>query len=1294
MQTQEELAKEYEKQQQFEKEYEQQQLKKEYEEKTAVNPEAVTPAKNEVLAENRSEEELKQALEKDLFDFNSKPKILMSEQQQKELGQEMVAHNKETVKSMFFPKLKPRKIENYNDDSWTKFTPGFIDSALGMSDDITTGVKGGSGYKTHDESWDSILTGEVFTNKQKAKEVIQDLTYMTGMGLADLPAILGIATLSNITVSPLFATGATFGGYSGLKTALQTKRDTGEVDVGASLGEAAKGFVEGEFFGLGKVAGTGAGQKIISKLAPGATSTLVTKAVPSMLGFTGANAGMTLANVGLSEEELNWKNYKTKFLMNTIPNIVQDAGLSGAVKIKSRMLGSTTQIIDTSIKNRSYSAEEKNIMYGEFADNALKRAEKYKEEGKNISDEAFKDMADHFEKVAQRVAEYPIKANEKVDPYTKLFKNPEAKRQFLGDLLDSLEEKSGVKSELRNEDGSWNEKAEKYLYTTGEIKNKIKKIDNEIGTEKMYEENPDFSGTGNKLVDNIQRLERVILKKRLDEHELPIPKRTVEQRNIFYGETATNFRTKIKETADIQKRLNLSKELTSLINVSSERKRLLEEYIATSAPEIRRIGKAINYVKDAKGKGLKKNYKTTLRLLGMTGEEATRFIYEPSRVGLAIVNEITNENLRDLHNVSKHLSEKEITEASLYAVSIQKKAKYLKDGSVIEEEFGKELLNNLYERDIIKRDQVKDYESLNDNQKAYVDYIMSVYRHGNKLSNLSRELNDLDSIRAMSDYVKLMVEKGDADLSEHDLNKWLTNNALNGKDVNAKYGTFKRKGGDYNFKLNIGEVLAQYISHNNQVAIMSPIAQRIIDLAEVIKKEQPELANDIHAMAKYMAGNYYDVTPGKETINNLTNNVVGATLAASINTIATQFTSLIPAIHQAGLGGILDAIGTITKSKLTPFDNTALMNKLESQNLTYICNDITENQKRLSASNSKAAWLINKGFTPMRMIDFYMREIVYEAIKQNGLKKGFDEQTASYYADQAIAKTQGTGSRIDNSAMQRTAMGKLFLAYQTFSIANLNYIVSDVFGADSMYNLVKKFESESSAKFYADRHKGYEMFELGEGKEKIYGVYEKKKFQTTTALIGKAVMMSIGMGICTTMFHAMNEITPYGVKLFNSPFPELVNALWEDQYGYTFDDWLLGTNRYNEVKSKPLKLPTVKVSKLGKVKIDKGEKDFNPLMAAAITTKELSKQVPIVGSVLNYGSGVGGPITGTANKTGKEFLDTMKSGKVIDAINTVNNTLTLAGNPFYQYVRQTIKVMKAKEQKEKEEEQKLNRLLR
>ena len=123
-----------------------------------------------------------------------------------------------------------------------KFGVGIRDSLLGNLRDTGLGVKVGSGYEMHGDAW----AGD-YSNPENQKKIMQDLSYITGQQLADLPVIIGLNSI--LKVAPL-----TMGAYSGMKGMTEQigndkPMDWGKVGKDSLVGGALGGaFSGGKFF--------------------------------------------------------------------------------------------------------------------------------------------------------------------------------------------------------------------------------------------------------------------------------------------------------------------------------------------------------------------------------------------------------------------------------------------------------------------------------------------------------------------------------------------------------------------------------------------------------------------------------------------------------------------------------------------------------------------------------------------------------------------------------------------------------------------------------------------------------------------------------------------------------------------------------------------------------------------------------------------------------------------------------------------------------------------------------------
>ena len=181
---------------------------------------------------------------------------------------------------------KKREVKDYSKtEDWIAdpMRAGTIDSILGKTADVADDIKGGSGYRTDSSAWADAVSHPIdtFTSKEKTKKIVQDLAYLTGQQLADLPVILGIGAVTGGSL------GMAMGGASALHGGLERKRDAGEAGVLETAKDFGKGYAGGTVLRIGmgltrfpaglatKSALTKAGvsEKIANKVASGVANT-------------------------------------------------------------------------------------------------------------------------------------------------------------------------------------------------------------------------------------------------------------------------------------------------------------------------------------------------------------------------------------------------------------------------------------------------------------------------------------------------------------------------------------------------------------------------------------------------------------------------------------------------------------------------------------------------------------------------------------------------------------------------------------------------------------------------------------------------------------------------------------------------------------------------------------------------------------------------------------------------------------------------------------------------------------
>ncbi len=195
------------------------------------------------------------------------------------------------------------------------------------------------------------------------------------------------------------------------------------------------------------------------------------------------------------------------------------------------------------------------------------------------------------------------------------------------------------------------------------------------------------------------------------------------------------------------------------------------------------------------------------------------------------------------------------------------------------------------------------------------------------------------------------------------------------------------------------------------------------------------------------------------TINKLRENLTWGLLSFGTKSALSQPASLINTAYSAGIWNTLKAVGTEMAGvfgknswRQELIDNSHV---LSSRADLSIYGDWTEALTRGSFKDAIQAVRegrtrdfigqgANLGIIPLEVMDYESAIVTGHAFRIKGESLGLKGTDLWNFVDDGITKTQGSGWRGDLSPIQRTALGKAFTQFGTFTISDLNFVVNDV----------------------------------------------------------------------------------------------------------------------------------------------------------------------------------------------------------------------------------------------------------
>ena len=191
----------------------------------------------------------------------------------------------------------------------------------------------------------------------------------------------------------------------------------------------------------------------------------------------------------------------------------------------------------------------------------------------------------------------------------------------------------------------------------------------------------------------------------------------------------------------------------------------------------------------------------------------------------------------------------------------------------------------------------------------------------------------------------------------------------------------------------------------------------------------------------------------------LNQNLGGAVLAFNFRTALLHAFKIVNANVEIGpkymIQGVTDNI-TSSSARAMADSKSRVLGRLNAN--TYI-EELMEEPglvSKLSKVMTKAddvkLALTKLGMTPLQFLNTESARATWLGAYRQGLDpvskggEGLDERGAIVYADDVVAKTQGTASPHDISQFQRYPSFRMFTMFQTFVFNNFNYYLRDVFG--------------------------------------------------------------------------------------------------------------------------------------------------------------------------------------------------------------------------------------------------------
>lgn len=1162
---------------------------------------------------------------------------------------EIVERSRNSLKNKRQELINERQNPNDNE-----FSSGITDSYHGKQRDIGMGLKGGSGYQMHD--WRMNL------QKENLSGIVSDFKYMTGQAVGSIPLIAEIGLAGGATgISKLpgfIKTPMAFGSFRTAEKIAEKRRDDEKVTPGYVAKEFGKGALEGMAFntlGFGSKYLTGkAGQgvsKIVKRVGGKEIPVKVMDIAEKGASYLGGAGGQSVAQSFTDKIPLTAQNY----IKNVAGGAVLDAAMAGGGRLAKT---------PTHEGVRDQSAYSKIISKERPVDNNVKKLSK-----KYINDSLPVDgNGRRVKKDVNRDSLANNASRKAIDEYYRVADNYDVNsetygKQYLTDVVRSIESRTGGKSGFLDDNGNLIN-AERHTRRVVDIENDISNIRDRIGEKSL---------TADEMVSEYMR---EIKEKGLDA-EL---------------ENAKTVDPKIVK--DI-KRYNKNKEHENAINeyVDSleglnhkERGKLKELYLRGKQRDAL-IADEVNPEKLQKNIVHEKIYEwfrtMPMRIKGELGDAAYQHIYSAIRLNDVALSEVRRRQRQEINEKAKGMSKRELEQVTIHELQYQVRRN--KDTGELEN-FGEQLTKNLVDSGYIKREDVLKYDELNDRQKEFLEYIRSdraaMWDQYNKMLKASGK----KTIEGLGDNYAPILQKGEREFSNTQLEQpWLVSKR---SDFFTNMFTKMREGGNYKIELDPIKIQNAYADAMNRTINTAVTANRMREFASSVRaKGNYSGAKSLDILSEYWSGNFHDSNKMKRLIYRLNSFRYASVLPFSVGTIINQATAIKATMTEFGVYRTLKAMEQVNEMKFNESQKYRLDDLRDLvPNLKTIQHEADIdlfNETPGKGIIHELDKLVSKGMWAFKQVDLYMREVTAKtAYDYYRSEKGFSHEDAQFKANEAVNATQGSGSRADLATIHYDALGKLLFSFQTFRIANLNYMASNIFGVDSLYEHAGRFKTEKEAIDFVNSKggKGYEINRV-EGRtlkdEPTYLVHHKQKTVDTITAMKRLLIFGTFTAMSNTMMEVISKLT--GVKIFHDP--AFIDVILKQLYGRDTADMLLGNKAESTVH--------YKMKNGRKVRETTGQK---VLRVGGKAMLENLAWFPVL-SDMAEGRSVGGTVLGALGNVGSGTKRFVESGKISDGIRVANElTSLLLKNPFYQPVKYGLNIYNNTEKKKRDKRARIRRI--
>lgn len=352
----------------------------------------------------------------------------------------------------------------------------------------------------------------------------------------------------------------------------------------------------------------------------------------------------------------------------------------------------------------------------------------------------------------------------------------------------------------------------------------------------------------------------------------------------------------------------------------------------------------------------------------------------------------------------------------------------------------------------LKSSGIKKFPKATELDRTVINEVRNKFYGTLERINEGRTTAGLEPIPTDINYVTFM-----RNIVENEINPVLAKGAeLKKALIKQPSWTKERVGGTQEIATNLFDIYKNYTIQAERHLNLSPHVEKInkFVLEEMVLPDgtkvaplaetNPRVADALLQYGKSISGGYgqaFSESWGwlERGISALSNNVVVSMIAAYPRSVLNQ------------LGAITGAATKVRPDRLISGMNKALtpegwkLAMKESRALGQRRMDVVF-EDVFGGGKTTLSELKHKGMLPLETTDSTVAVGVWNGALKEAEAAGLKGRKAYDWADQVVAQTQGSASAIDRSNFQRTMAGKSVSGLQTFTIADWNLWMREIFG--------------------------------------------------------------------------------------------------------------------------------------------------------------------------------------------------------------------------------------------------------